>query len=176
MVVAFTYVVRYEQRYTYPYDFLSMLFFNLGLLAILARRGWLLLILLAVAVPNRETAIFLVPIWFWQEWRERRHVSAVAYSVVGVAIAIAWLIAIKRILHTPNIPYEFPFYKNLNALMGPMHWPQLMSVFGFLALPMWLLRDRSPTASCGLFGCRWCRLCWRGWLWGSGMRRGFLGS
>ena len=140
VVVAFTYVVRYEQRYTYPYDFLSMLFFNLGLLAILARRGWLLLVLLAIAIPNRETALFLVPIWFWQEWRERRYVAAIVYSVVGVAISIAWFIAIKRILHTPDIPYEFPWYKNLNALMGPMHWPQLMSVFGFLAVPMWFLR------------------------------------
>ncbi len=141
LVVAFTYVVRYEQRFSYPYDFPSMLLFNLGLLAILARRGWLLTLLLAVAIPNRETAVFLVPVWFWLQWRERRYISAVAYSALGVVIAAAWYVEIKSILHSPDVPYLFPFVYNLYVTLLPAHWPQLLSVFGFLAIPMWLLRS-----------------------------------
>ena len=140
MVVAFTFVVRYEQRFTFPYDFPSLLLFNLGLLAILAGRGWLLLLVLAIAVPNRESAVFLVPVWFWLEWRAERRTSAIVYSLLGAAIFVAWRLEIKSILHTPDIPYEFPWFKNLNALLLPIHWPQLVSVFGFLAAPMWLLR------------------------------------
>ena len=141
LVVAFTFVVRYEQRFTFPYDFPSLLLFNLGLLAILANRGWLLLLVLAIAVPNRESAVFLVPVWFWLQWREGRRAAAIGYSVLGAAIFVAWRLEIKSILHTPDIPYEFPWFKNLHALMLPIHWPELVSVFGFLAAPMWLLRS-----------------------------------
>lgn len=141
LVVAFTFVVRYEQRFTFPYDFPSMLFFNLGLWAILARRGWLLVLLLVIAIPNRETALFLVPVWFWLEWREQRRVSAIVYSLVGAAVYVAWHVEIKQILNSPDIPYEFTWYGNLHAIMLPAHWPQLLSVFGFLAIPMWVLRS-----------------------------------
>jgi hypothetical protein len=140
LVVAFTFVVRYEQRWTFPYDFPSMLFFNLGLWAVLARRGWLLSIVLAAAIPNRESVLFLVPAWFWLEWRERRRVTALVYSAIGAAVYVAWYLEIKRILHTPKMPYDFPWAINLHSLMVPTHWPQLVSVFGFLAIPMWLLR------------------------------------
>jgi hypothetical protein len=140
VVVAFTFVVRYEQRFTFPYDFPSLLLFNLGLLAILARQGGLLLPLLAIAVPNRESAVFLVPVWLWLQWREGRRTSAIAYSLLGAAIFMTWRLEIKSILHTPDLPYEFPWLKNLHAILLPIHWPQLVSVFGFLAAPMWLLR------------------------------------
>ncbi len=86
LVVAFTYVVHYEQRFTMPYDQLSLLLYSVGLLAILRRNGWLLLLVLAVATPNRETVVFLIPVWFWLEWREGRRMSAMAFSVAGLAV------------------------------------------------------------------------------------------
>jgi hypothetical protein len=140
LIVTVTFIVRYEQSYTMPYDFLSMLLFNLGLLAILRRQGWLLLILLAIAIPNRETAVFLVPVWFWMQWREGRKVSAVAYSVAGVAIFLALRSAIARFLHADKQPYDLPWKNNVMSVLLPPHWPQLLSVFGYLAAPMWMLR------------------------------------
>lgn len=140
LIVAFTYVVRYEQRFTMPYDFPAILFYSLGLLAILRRNGWLLLVILAVAIPNRETAIFLIPSWFWLEWREGHKTAAVVYGAVGVAIAEFWRLWIDHLFHLAHQHYEFPWRNNLMSVVLPTHWPQLLSVFGFLAIPMWMLR------------------------------------
>lgn len=140
LIVAFTYVVHYEQSFTMPYDFLSMLLYSLGVLAILRRQGWLLLIILAVAAPNRETAVFLVPIWFWMEWRAGRHISAAAYSLAGLIICVAWQHEIAHILHSTHQPYDFPWRNNLLSIFLPVHWPQVLDIFAFLAIPMWMLR------------------------------------
>jgi hypothetical protein len=140
LIVAFTYVVRYEQRFTMPYDFPSLLLYSLGLLAILRRNGWFLLLVLAVAVPNRETAIFLIPSWFWLEWREGRRFPAIAFGVAGAAIAELWRYWIAHTVRSAPQPYDFPWRNNLFSILVPTHWPQLLSIFGFLAIPMWLLR------------------------------------
>jgi hypothetical protein len=140
LIVAFTYVVRYEQRFTMPYDFLSLLFYSLGTLAILKRRGWLLLVILVVAAPNRETAIFLAPMWMWMEWRGGHRISAMAYGLAGIAICLVWSHEIARILHSPAHLYDLPWKNNLVSVFFPVHWPQLVSVFGFLAIPMWMFR------------------------------------
>jgi hypothetical protein len=140
LVVAFTYVVRYEQRFTMPYDFLSLLLYNVGLLAILDRRGWLMLAVLALATPNRETVVFLIFVWFWLEWRAGRRISAIAYSVAGFAICMAWRVAIGRLIHSPHQPYFLPWDNNIKGILLPLHWPQLFSAFGYLAIPMWMLR------------------------------------
>jgi hypothetical protein len=140
LIVAFTYVVRYEQSFTMPYDFLSLLFYTLGVLAILRRSGWLLLLILVIAAPNRETAVFLVPMWFWMEWRAGRRISAAAYSLAGLLICFAWQREIAHILHASHQPYVFPWANNLVSIFVPVHWPQLLSVFAFLAIPMWMLR------------------------------------
>lgn len=141
LVVAFTYVVRYEQRFTMPYDFVSLLLYNVGLLAILARRGWLMLVVLAIATPNRETVVFLIFVWFWLEWRAGRRIPAVLYSVAGVVICMAWRIAIGRLIHSPHQPYFLPWDNNIKGIVLPLHWPQLFSAFAYLAIPMWMLRD-----------------------------------
>ncbi|HEY6413443.1 MAG TPA: hypothetical protein VIX42_07135 [Edaphobacter sp.] len=140
LVVAFTYVVHYEQRFTMPYDFLSLLLYNLGLLAILRRNGWLLLAVLAVATPNRETVVFLIPVWFWLEWRESRRGSAVAFSLTGLTICLAWRREIANFLHSPQQPYNFPWHNNMVSVFVPVHWPQLVGIFAFLAIPIWMLR------------------------------------
>jgi hypothetical protein len=141
-IVAFTYVVRYEQRFTMPYDMLSVLLYTLGLVAIVDRRGWLLLIVMAVGTPNRETVLFLVPVWFWLEWRAGRRVSALVYGLGGCAIWVAWRVEINHILGWAKAPYDFPWQSNLLSVILPIHLPQVLSVFGFLAIPMWMLRDK----------------------------------
>jgi hypothetical protein len=100
----------------------------------------LLLLILVIAVPNRETAVFLIPSWFYLEWREQRRISAVVYSAAGIAIVELWRIWIGRMLHAGHLRYDFPWRNNLMSIAVPTHWPQLLSVFGFLAIPMWLLR------------------------------------
>jgi hypothetical protein len=139
LVLSFTYVVRYEQRFTMPYDLLSVFLFTLGLLMIIQRRGWALLLIMLVAAPNRETALFLVPVWFWMEWRERRLASALAYGLIAGAIWVAWRMEINHLLGSAML-YDFQWQQNFRTAVNPIHWPQLFSVFGFLAAPMWLLR------------------------------------
>jgi hypothetical protein len=140
LVVAFTYVVHYEQRFTMPYDQLSLLLYSVGLLAILRRNGWLLLLVLAAATPNRETVVFLVPVWFWLEWRGGRRTSAVAFSVAGLAVWWAWRLEISRFLHLAHQHYDLPWHNNLVSIIVPVHWPQVVAIFAFLAVPMWMLR------------------------------------
>jgi hypothetical protein len=140
LVVAFTYVVHYEQRFTMPYDQLSLLLYSVGLLVILRRRGWLLLLVLAVATPNRETVVFLFPVWFWLEWREGRRISAVAFSVAGLAVWWAWRLEITHFLHLGHQHYDLPWRNNLVSIFVPVHWPQVVDIFAFLAVPMWMLR------------------------------------
>jgi hypothetical protein len=140
LVVAFTYVVHYEQRFTMPYDLLSLLLYNLGLLAILRRNGWLLLAVLAIATPNRETVVFLIPVWFWLEWRDGRRSPAVAFSVAGLAVWLAWRLEIAHFLHLAHPNYDLPWRNNMVSIIVPVHWPQLVDIFAFLAVPMWMLR------------------------------------
>jgi hypothetical protein len=144
LVVTFTYVVRYEWRWSMPYDLLSLLMFTLGLLAVARRQGWLLLLVVAAATPNRETIVFLIPIWFWLAWREQRPIAACAYSLAAFAEWFAWRTAINHILGARPALYDFPWKKNLSVLYIPTHWPQLLSVFGFLLIPMWMLRSFVP--------------------------------
>ncbi len=140
LVVALTYVVHFEQRFTMPYDQLSLLFYSVGLLAVTARRGWLLLLVMAAATPNRETALFLLPTWCVLLWREGRRGAAIAYSGAGLAIWAAWRWEIGRLLHEARQQWDLPWRNNLMSVVVPLHWPQLLEVFGFLAIPMWLLR------------------------------------
>ena len=140
LVVAFTYVVHYEQRFTMPYDMPSLLLFNLGLLVIVQDSGWLLLLVLAVAIPNRETAVFLAPIWFWLAWQRGRRYAAVLFSVAALAVALAWRFAIAHLLHRTAEPYMFPWRTNLASLVSPIHLPQIACALGFLAVPLWMLR------------------------------------
>ncbi|HEX6509850.1 MAG TPA: hypothetical protein VF221_19670, partial [Chloroflexota bacterium] len=137
--ISFTYVVRYEQRFTMPYDQLSVFLFTLGLLMIVQRRGWALLLVMLVASPNRETAIFLAPVWFWMEWRERRRASALAGGLMAVAIWAAWRVWINHLLGS-GMAYDYQWQQNFRTAVNPIHWPQLFSVFGFVAAPMWMLR------------------------------------
>ena len=140
LVVAFTYVVHYEQRFTMPYDMPSLLLFNLGLLAIVQESGWFFLLVLALAIPNRETAVFLAPVWFWLCWRRGHRSAALLYGVAGVAIALAWRVAIAHLLERTAAPYMFPWRTNLASILSPIHWPQVACALGFLAVPMWMLR------------------------------------
>ena len=140
LVVAMTYVVHYEQRYTMPYDQVSLLLYSVGLLAVVRREGGLLLLVMAVATPNRETAVFLLPAWFLLRWRGGRRAAAIGYSVMGLAIWGAWRVGIGRLLHEGRQQWDLPWRNNLMSLAVPLHWPQLLEVFGFLAIPMWLLR------------------------------------
>jgi hypothetical protein len=140
LVVTSTFVVRYEQRFTMPYDFVALLLFNLGLLSILARNGWLFFALLAIGTLNRETMIFLVPIWIWLECREKRVMSAAIFGIGGFSISIFLMYIIGRVLHSPPQPYVFPWRTNLASIINPLHWPQLFSAFGFLGAPLWYFR------------------------------------
>lgn len=139
-IVAITFVVRYDQRVVLPYDFVALLLFNLGLLACLDRSVWLFLLVLLVGTYNRETTVFLVPVWIacnWQIQRNRR----LAVAAAGVLIWIAVKLHLKALVHGASAGLQFNWNWNLAAILLPHHWAQLLSIGGFLVLPMWLRRD-----------------------------------
>lgn len=142
-VVAFTYVVRYEQRIFLPYDFLSILFFNLGLLAVLQWRMWSFFLIMLIGSYNRETLLFLIPIWGVLYWRTEQRVKALAIMAAGLAIWGAVRFHVHLLTH--KAPASAGLYINwgwnLASLYLPHHWAQVLSVGGYLVIPMWLRRD-----------------------------------
>lgn len=55
-----TYVVRYEQSWTYPYDFLALAFFAAGMWLIRSRRFFFFSVVFVAGTLNRETMLFLL--------------------------------------------------------------------------------------------------------------------
>jgi hypothetical protein len=139
-VVAITFAVRYDQRVVLPYDFVALLLFNIGLLACLDSRIWLFLLILLVGTYNRETTVALIPIWLACNWT----VSAAKKYGVAVAAVVVWTavkLHLKALVEGAPAGLQFNWNWNLAAVLLPHHWAQLLSVGGFLVLPMWLRRD-----------------------------------
>jgi hypothetical protein len=137
-IMACTYAMRYESRFYLPYDILSVAFFTAGLVACVEFSPLLLLLVFAVGTYNRETIIFLLPIWFACNFRRSR---VKLYVAPCVALVIYTLIKlqIRRWTGGP-VGFGYTWHINERLLMFPHHWPQLASVGGFLLLPVWLGR------------------------------------
>lgn len=62
-LVLVSYTVHIQQNKNLPYDFTSVAFFSAGLYLIYVRRFWPLLLVVLCGTLNRETTLFLVPIF-----------------------------------------------------------------------------------------------------------------
>jgi hypothetical protein len=138
-VIACTYVVRYESRFYLPYDLISVVFFSIGLIACVEFRPFLLLFVLIAGTYNRETTIFLLPIWFACNFNRSR---PKLFSAAGLAL-VAYILVKLQIRHwTGSTSSGLGLTLSVNArlMLFPHHWPQLASVAGYLALPLWFGR------------------------------------
>ena len=172
-----TYAARYEQDLWYPYDLPHFLLFTLACFAILERRWLILLVLFCLDAPMRETAVYLIPCVLVSGFETRRWRPVV---LVSAAMAVVWaairVMIRRRFLHNPS-DTSIHYHQAYHALVGPQHWPQVASAFGFLALPLWLGRKLLPrnqylllmaalpcVAFSGLFGIWYETRMWDEWV------------
>jgi hypothetical protein len=138
-MMALTFIVHYEQQLTMPYDFPAIVFFTVGILACMERRAIVFLAVMLVATYNRETSLFLLPIWLACAWDERR-TQAILVACAGLAEWLLVRMQVVRWAHATTSGLAVPWRRNLTLVLHPQHWPQLLCVAGLIALPMWLGR------------------------------------
>ncbi|HEV2646352.1 MAG TPA: hypothetical protein VGU46_08330 [Acidobacteriaceae bacterium] len=145
--VACTYAIRYESRFYMPYDLPALFFFSVGLLACVERRVLLFLAVLVVGTYNRETTIFLVPIWLCCNWREAKQEKLKLWATPLLG-ALIWLLVKLHIRHfTHGAASGLGITLNWRIMLLPHHWPQNASIAGFVIWPVLfffskLVRDR----------------------------------
>ena len=138
-VIACTFVLRYESRFYLPYDLISILFFTIGVIACVKFRSLLLLLVIAAGTYNRETTVFLLPIWLACNFTRNR---TKLFSTAALALIVFALVKLQilRWLGHPASGLFLVMSVNARLMLFPHHWPQLTSVGGFLLLPLWLGR------------------------------------
>jgi hypothetical protein len=125
-----------------PYDLPSMAFFAIGLCLIVRRKTAWLYLLVAVAMFNRESAVFLVGIYFLYEVGARRDQDKPIWDVFlqALALLIVCLLVMRGVHHLfPLVaarkrtlgPFEIHVVDNVGYLMRPYYWASYLSMFGF---------------------------------------------
>ena len=146
VIASVTLVMRATQNYWYAYDLPHAALF--GSAALFAVEGWWLpaLLLFALDLPMRETAIFLVPVVaFSMLVRQDGRQGWVRAAPVATGMLLVWAAAhhwIARRFAANSNEVHPRLQQNLQELFNPFHWPQLFSVGGYLAIFIWLERRR----------------------------------
>jgi|GEM_PF-6914556 len=139
-IVAMVYIVRDEQSMYTPYDITALLLFNLAVYFSIRQNLPLYLATIAVAMFNREAVVFVLFVWITCVVSKSR-VKAFAGAFIT---AIYW--AYERWQVTQWLgrkPSESGSAWFINiSMLKPHHIPQLLSVGGFLAIPLLFYRDR----------------------------------
>lgn len=133
-IVVMTYVVRNEQAFYTPYDMTSILLFNTAIYFCIRGNIWLYLLSVSVGMFNRETVVFLLFIWLACNV-QRSRVKAVAGAIATAAYYFFAKWQIAHILGRPETNIGSAWMVNKTMLL-PHHWPQILSLGGFLALPL----------------------------------------
>ena len=150
VLYVFTAAFRYEARFIFPYDMLSMFFFTLGLYLIYRNRIWPLFLLFPVATLNRESTVMWIPLFLLAGFYRARTSSHprqtwIRTGWISAAMTVLWVVE----MHWINSFYpgndrseDFPrFFENLHMLTHLREWDQLFSLFAF-TLPFALLSWR----------------------------------
>ena len=146
--------LRWEHRYLFPYDMLSMFFFTLGLFCIYCDRAWLLIPLMPIATANRETTIMWIPLLLLFAWhrhktpheslQSRRHVLVPLF--IAAALAVIWLLTVHHMaapfLHNDASENYPRFFKNLHALLTLKGVIESVSAFAFSVPFLFIFRNR----------------------------------
>jgi hypothetical protein len=135
------------RQYDYaPYSFLEPTFVTLALLAIVQRKEIRLGILIALASFNRETAVFLVPLYLvTSDWSRQAWIKTAIYGATWAAIFVGVRIVsgdaerywtVERILRT-NLTQPQLALANLSMLFGAF-W--IFAPLGWRAAPAFIRR------------------------------------
>ena len=151
--LVFSISLRWEHRYLFPYDLLSMFFFTLGL--VLIDRGWayLLIPLMPLATANRETTIMWVPLLAITAWltyrneadRARARRQVLLFAATATVLVVLWAVTVHHMaapyLHNDASENYPRFSKNLHAMLTLKGWIEPFSAFAF-TLPFLLAFHR----------------------------------
>lgn len=148
-----TYTVHIGDVLSYPYDLPAVAFFTAGLYYIYVRRFWPLVVVVLVGTFNRETTLFLIPIYLIDAASIptataastlRSRISLRGLPWLRAALLFALWFAIDAALK-----YRFRFNDrsedfsrvaiNLHKLT-PRQWPSILNICGFTLPALILLR------------------------------------
>lgn len=158
IIAMWTYVVHLDADFSYPYDMLSLAFFTAGLYFIYTRQFAALFATMLVGTLNRETTLFLIPIYMLDAVTtnvpdsaqdpaapiaQRFDLRRIPWLRV-ISLFVVWLI-IKLTLthlfaHNDNSENYVRIRENLGRLK-PRLWPALLNICGYL-LPVVILMRR----------------------------------
>lgn len=147
-VVSWTYIIHSEANYYYPYDMLSLAFFTAGLYFIYTERFLPLLAVMLVGTFNRETTLFLIPLFAFDAIRgenltkfERlRRVPWVRTALLTLTWLAVQIVLHRLYAHNDRSEDYLRLHENLLRLK-PRNWPQILGGCGYL-LPVVLLCRR----------------------------------
>jgi len=146
----------------YPYDLPSVAFFTAGMYCITTRRFWALVPIFTLGCFNRETMLFLIPLFIidavfsntssdaeHESWRRLTRLSTLAQITTLSAIWLAIHIYIQHRFaanHGEFYPHNWDpaaTHRRLNILylLEPRFWPQLLNACAY-SLPFLLLLRR----------------------------------
>ena len=137
-----TYAARYETALWYPYDLPHFAVFGIACLAILEGAWWPVIILFVIDLPIRETAIYLTLVSFAVAWArgEKKKGACVAGSMF--ALWIPFRLYVTHAFAHNGSETGVHYHRLRESVINPMHWPQTLSAFGFLLIPLWWGRKR----------------------------------
>ena len=136
------YGARADQNWWYPYDLPHAVLFTAQCLFLLEGKWLWMAACFLLDTPMRETSVYLLPCLLAVGWVRNKRIEALAYAAAMGAfwLAVHILIARRFKANPRDIGiHRLHFYLMFHYLR---YWPQIFSVFGFLWLPLVVLRDR----------------------------------
>ena len=143
-----TYSIHLEANYSYPYDMLAVAFFSAGLYYIYKRSFVPLLLVVGLGTLNRETTLFLVPIFLLDSMSSTRpervfmcFPSAPSTWVKAGLLFAAWLFVRLLLVHrysANNASEDYVRIRENVGLLKPRLWPALLNICGYV-LPLVVL-------------------------------------
>lgn len=132
-----TEAARYEVTLWYPWDLPHAFLFGAACLLIFEGLWIPVFLVFLIDLPVRETAIFLMPLSFGVAWVRGQHRQAIAVSIAMLGVWIPFRIWILH-RYAANLSTEMGLHlgENLHNVVNPSHWPQMLSAFGFLLIPL----------------------------------------
>jgi hypothetical protein len=142
-----SYAARYEQALWYPYDIPHLVFFGAATIFLLIDSPAPFAACMVVDIFTRETSLFLLAVALLLRIR------SAAWRYTLAALFALWVFSrwLGEHLYPSNVfqANGVPWYR----MAAPWHWPQLLSIAGFLWIPVWLgRRYLAPTQRLALFG------------------------
>lgn len=129
-----------------PYDLPAMIFFMVGLIALLERRWWLFYLAFTAGVFNRETIVCLTGVFVLLNTRRWRRPSVLLHLALQIVIwaAVKYSLSLIFLRNDGNL-FQHQIGENLKLLGNPRMWPPYLFAFGALwALVLWSWRDIDP--------------------------------